>query len=83
MTDQSPALYVSAGPVRRGWNSNIPESVRAAARARAAAEAPPSLAALFAAESASLTAAADLSHARAIVALARAKNLVADLAALN
>jgi len=77
--------------VRPGRNRKISDETRAAARERLraialekiAAEAPPSLAALFAAESAALTAAADRSHARAIVSLARAKSLAADLAALS
>jgi hypothetical protein len=87
MTDQSPAPAPVLYSVRPGRNRKISDETRAAAFARRcaiasakiAAEAPPSLAALFAAESASLTASADLAHARAIVSLARVKNLVAAL----
>ena len=91
MANQAPAPAPVLYSVRPGRNRKISDETRAAAFARRcaiasekiAAEAPPSLAALFAAESASLTAAADLAHARAVVSLARAKNLAADLAALS
>ena len=76
----APVLY----SVRPGRNRKISDETRAAYRALAAAPAPvASIADLLAGQSAALAAAADRSHARALSALARAKSLAADLAALS
>jgi len=86
VANQAPAPAPTLYPVRPGRNRKISDETRAAYRALAAtySTAPvASIADLLAGQSAALAAAADRSHARALSALARAKSLAADLAALS